>query len=119
MRLSPRNLLLSLALAAGLLAHTPAGAASFDCATARAPDEAAVCGNCDLAQLDVKMATLYGVITHLVGMGERGAIRDAQAEWLRQRAACGADSACLVQAYRNRINLLEKGLEGIYSRGPF
>lgn len=115
----PRPLRALLVLAASLLAVAPAGAASFDCAAARAADETAICGNCELAQLDVKMATLYDVLTRLVGMGARGDIRDAQAAWLRQRAACGAETACLVQAYRTRIGLLEKGLEAIYSRGPF
>lgn len=106
-------------LCASFLALAPAAAASFACDTARAPDEAAICGSCELAQLDVKMATLYGVLTRLVGMGERGALRDAQADWLRERASCGAQTACLVQAYRSRIELLEKDLQAIYSRGPF
>lgn len=96
-----------------------AGAASFDCATARAPDEAAICKSCDLAQLDVKMATLYGVFNHLVGMGQRGAFQDEQREWLSRRASCGADTACLTSAYRTRIREIEGALEDIYSRGPF
>ena len=109
----------ALVLCISLLALAPAGAASFDCATARAPDETAICGNCELAQLDVKMATLYDVLTRLVAMGTRGALRDAQSDWLRHRASCGADTTCLVQAYRTRIGLLEKEFEAIYSRGPF
>ncbi len=38
-----------------------AAAASFDCSKAAAPDEIAICANPDLSNLDVQMATLYGV----------------------------------------------------------
>lgn len=102
-----------------LMLSAPASAASFDCATAKAADEAAVCGNCDLAQLDVKMATLYGVLGHLVPMGQRADIQDAQRGFLAQRARCGGDAACLGTAYRARIGELEQGLARVYARGPF
>jgi len=101
------------------LAAGPARAASFDCTGAQAPDEAAVCANCDLAQQDVKLATLYGVITKLVGMGQRGMIQDEQRAWLHQRAACKGDTSCLAGAYGTRIGQLEKAMDDIYSRGPF
>lgn len=106
-------------LAAGWLAAAPAAAASFNCATAKAPDERAVCASCDLEQLDVKLSTLYGVLTKLVAMGQRGDIQDAQRVWLARRALCGSDAACVRQAYTSRIQELEAGLQGIYSRGPF
>lgn len=106
-------------LVMGVLAAGPAAAASFDCSTARAADEKAVCASCDLQQLDVKMSTLYGVITKLVAMGQRGDIQDAQRAWLSRRALCGADGACLKQVYTTRIQELEAGLAAIYSRGPF
>lgn len=104
---------------AGWLAATPAAAASFECATARAPDEKAVCASCELEQLDVKMSTLYGVAIRLVAMGQRGDIQDAQRAWLSRRALCGGDASCLRQAYQSRIGELETGLDAIYSRGPF
>lgn len=106
-------------LAAGGLGTGPARAASFDCATARTADEKGVCGNCELQQLDVKMSTLYGVITRLVAMGQRGDIQDAQRAWLSRRALCGGEVTCLRQAYQGRIQELEAGLAAIYSRGPF
>lgn len=119
MPLRPRTGLIPAGLAAILLALAPAAAASFDCATSRAPDEKAICGSCDLAQLDVKMATLYGVLTRLVAMGQRGMIEDAQRAWLEKRSACGSDAACLAAAYRARTGELEAALGEIYSRGPF
>ncbi|MFG1480843.1 lysozyme inhibitor LprI family protein [Xanthobacter sp. V4C-4] len=104
---------------AGWLAVAPAAGASFDCATAGAADEKAVCASCALEQLDVKMSTLYGVITKLVAMGQRGAIQEAQRAWLARRALCGTDASCLDQAYRARIGELETELASVYSRGPF
>ncbi|MFG1351158.1 lysozyme inhibitor LprI family protein [Xanthobacter autotrophicus] len=124
MSLSPVRLLsktapAALAAAFLTLALAPAGAASFDCASARAADEKAVCDSCDLAQLDVKMSTLYGVLTRLVAMGQRGMIQDAQRAWLAQRSTCGGDTGCLATAYKSRIGQLEAALGQIYSRGPF
>ncbi len=104
---------------AGGLGSGAAAAASFDCSTAKATDEKAICANCGLQQLDVKMTTLYGVITKLVAMGQRGDIQDAQRAWLSRRALCGSDAGCLRQAYEGRIRELEAGLSEIYSRGPF
>jgi len=125
-RRNPRRFLrrtLSSAVGAVLLlgaaALAPAAAASFDCATAGAADEKAVCADCDLAQLDVKMATLYEVVTRLVAMGQRGDIQDAQRTFLAERARCGADTACLSRAYRARIGVLEQAFSAIAARGPF
>lgn len=97
----------------------PVAAASFDCSSAKATDEKAICANCGLQQLDVKLSTLYGVLTKLVAMGQRGDIQEAQRAWLSRRALCGSDAGCIRQAYEARIQELEAGLSSIYSRGPF
>lgn len=94
-------------------------AASFDCAAASRADERAICATPGLNDQDVRMATLYEVLSHLLGMGARGALHDEQQDWLRTRAACGADVACLNGAYARRIATLEQGLKAIYSRGPY
>ncbi|WP_029877743.1 hypothetical protein [Xanthobacter sp. 126] len=112
-----KSAVLAATLAATLI--VPASAASFSCNGVTAPDEVAICKSCELAQLDVKMATLYGVITKMVGMGQRGAIQDDQRAWLVERAACKADAACISAAYQTRIRAIEGMLSDIYSRGPF
>ena len=112
-----RRLLLALFL--GVVSFPAAQAASFDCAKVRAADEKAVCASMVLSDLDVKMATLFEVATHLVGMGQRGMLQDDQRQFLKERAACGADSACLTRAYDARIKALTQVLQAIYSRGPF
>lgn len=110
---------LSALLVGTLFAGTPALSASFDCSTARATDEKAICNSCDLAQLDVKMDTLYGVISRLSAMGARGDLRDTQRAWLARRSLCGSDASCLRDAYQGRIGELEQTMNAIYSRGPF
>lgn len=94
-------------------------AASFDCARARAPDEKAVCASRPLNDKDVRMALLYDINRKTLAMGGRGALEDAQHQWLRDRRACGARRACLVRAYDRRLGELERGLDRIYRNGPF
>lgn len=102
-----------------LLPMGAAHAASFDCATAVTPGEKTICDNRGLNDQDVKMATLYEVLTQLVAMGQRGELQDAQRSWLKGRAQCKGDIACLRTAYESRIHTLQQALQGIYSRGPY
>jgi uncharacterized protein len=93
------------------IAVTPfaANAASFDCAKAAAPDEYAICANPNLSNLDVQMATLYGVRMSIpMLMGARGAAQDEQRTWLASRSACSANVTCLQSAYATRIQQLNQ-----------
>ncbi|MQT14462.1 lysozyme inhibitor LprI family protein [Segnochrobactrum spirostomi] len=103
-----------------LVAAAPAArAASFTCAVAMKPDETAICGSMALSDLDVRMATLYGVATKLVAMGERGVLQDDQRRFLGERAACGADTACLTTLYQARIAVLDGVIGRIAANGPY
>ncbi|HWW27212.1 MAG TPA: hypothetical protein VNZ85_15120, partial [Caulobacter sp.] len=86
--------LLPIALALALAIPAVAQAASFDCARARAPDEKAVCADRPLNDRDVRMSVLYEVNKRTLAMGGRGALIDAQQQWLRDRRSCGANRAC-------------------------
>jgi uncharacterized protein len=91
------------------LAAGPATAASFNCAKAAKPDEIAICSDPGLGDLDVKMATLYGVRMEIpMMMGAKGAAQDEQRAFLDQRAGCGANIACIGAAYRERIEVLNQ-----------
>jgi uncharacterized protein len=92
-----------------------AGYAPIDCGKAASPAERAICRS----QAEARMATLFGVVTSLVAMGQRGDIGDAQRQWLKQRDACGGDTACLAHAYQSRIDALSAALDTIASHGPF
>jgi uncharacterized protein len=116
-----RNALRLTGLAALLMtpAWQPAAAASFDCSKAEAVDEKAICADQQLNDADVEMAVLYTQLKPLLGMGARGDMEDEQAAWLKRRAACGADRACLVKAYQERVQQLRGGFEALAKRGPF
>jgi uncharacterized protein len=107
------RLFAALAIAATLFAAAPALAASFDCNKAQKPDELAICGNPELSDLDVEMATLYGVRMEIpMMMGAKGAAQDEQVAFLQQRAACGGNVACIAGAYRQRIAVLKQTISG-------
>jgi uncharacterized protein len=103
----------TLLAAAFALAVLPAAAASFDCAKAAKPDEMAICNTPSLSDLDVAMATLYGVRMELpMLMGARGAAQDEQRDFLSTRAECGSDVACLTSTYNARIDVLKNTISG-------
>jgi uncharacterized protein len=97
---------------AALLMAGSAEAASFNCAKAKTPDEKAVCSSPSLSELDVKMATLYGVRMKLpMLMGSRGAAQDEQHQFLIDRGSCGANNVCIAAAYQARIDTLNQELD--------
>jgi len=95
------------------------GYAPIDCKKARAASEQTICRNYGLGQQEAQLATLFGVATSLVAMGQRGDIQDAQRAWLKTRDGCGSDVACLTRAYDARIAVLNGVIDSIAKRGPF
>lgn len=106
---------LALTFAVPIAAH----AASYDCAKARAADEKAICAYLPLNDKDVRMSVLYDINKRTLAMGGRGAMQDAQQQWLRDRRKCGANRACLNHAYDRRLDELDRSMERIYRNGPF
>lgn len=95
-------------------------AASFDCTKARLSAEKTICANRSLNDQDVKLATTFNLLTHVMSMGSRDAMRDDQADWLKQRNACNAKVACLRTAYNTRQQQLDTIVQDrIYAHGPF
>lgn len=104
-------------------------AASFDCATAAAPAEIAICGDDSLARLDADMGRAYAARLAL-----DPAVRSAQRVWVDARnAECSADKGCLRQRIEARIAELTAPIaappaidpsatpaagERLYTRGP-
>ena len=106
---------LSILLAA---AGQPGSAASFDCTKAATADERAVCADRALNDEDVEMAVLYSQLKPLLGMGARGDLDDEQIAWVKRRASCGDDRACLSKAYQDRFRQLRNGFEALAKRSP-
>jgi uncharacterized protein len=116
---TPRALALALIVALGTTPVRAADYAPLNCAAAASATERAICGNYGLGQLEARMATLYQWSTSFVGMGQRGDMQDAQRAFIQQRAACGADVACLRRTYEARIVQLQSVMERVRERGPF
>ena len=114
----PRALWPTLAALLCLLAAGPAFAASFPCDKAEAPDEKAICDTRALNDLDVEMAVRFEILKDLLAMGSRAQLQDEQEAWLKERRACGADVACLRQAYEARVKVLRGVLSEFAKQGP-
>jgi len=96
MKVSIAALSLTFAL---LMLPQAASAQSFDCTKATTDTEHAICDSRSLSNLDVTMATLYGVVQELpMLMGARGNAEDAAKTFIETRDACGADKDCLTKA---------------------
>lgn len=93
--------------------------APLDCKKAGSDTERTICSNYELGQDEARVATLYGVTTSLVAMGQRGTIQDDQRAFLKQRDACGSNVGCIRNAYGAREKQLEAVMARIQQRGPF
>ncbi|VVE88368.1 lysozyme inhibitor LprI family protein [Pandoraea bronchicola] len=107
--------LIAIAAATLLNSHfAHAQVASFDCGKARTAVEKRVCRNPSLGALDIRMATYYQILSDARPASEgmayrefRDGLRAEQNRWQRQvRDACGEKTACLRDAYQERIDAL-------------
>ncbi len=118
-RLIMLGILLGSALASAPCLGQTAPYAPIVCAKASTATETTICGNYELGRQEARLATLYGILTSLVAMGQRGDIIDAQLRWIAVRNACGSDVQCLVRAYQTRIGTLSQQFDALAKRGPF
>jgi uncharacterized protein len=113
---------LGVLLAASVAMPCAAGAGDYaplNCAKAGSAAERTICGSYALGQAEARMATLFGIATSLVAMGERGALKDEQRAWLKEREACGTRIGCLTRRYDARIKTLSGVIDGVAAHGPF
>jgi uncharacterized protein len=113
-----RNLILGFAVVAASASASAADYAPVDCRKADDPALHAICNTYSLGQAEARMATLYGIATSLVAMGQRGDLIDTQREWIAERDRCGDDIGCLYDMYARRIRHLSGVIDDIASRGP-
>jgi uncharacterized protein len=93
--------------------------APMNCSKAASAAEITICTSYALGQDEARMATLYGIATSLVAMGQRGAIHDDQHKWMEERDACGGNISCLSKAYEKRIGELNGVIDAVAAHGPF
>lgn len=76
-------------------------APSFNCAKATAGQEVLICGDRELARLDVELSILYRQAREQAA--DTTELKKRQLQWLKfERGAC-SDKSCLVQAYQRRM----------------
>jgi uncharacterized protein len=91
----------------------------LECGKAKSPSELAICRTYSLGQAEARMATLFGIVTSLVAMGQRADTEESQPQWLNTRDSCGSNTACLLSSYQVRIDTLLASVASISARGPF
>lgn len=103
-----------------LLSSSVVQAASYDCQKAALTTEKTICNVRRLNDQDVKMATTFNILTHLLPMGGRDSMKDEQRIWLKQRNACAAKVSCIANRYQGRQTQLDNLLSTqVYQQGPF
>lgn len=84
---------------------------SFNCANAKTEAEKTICGNAELAALDLKLDFLYKAVMSKLPGKEREKLKDEQKKWKKKRdnycCSLGIVS-CLLEMYKERIKFLTK-----------
>jgi uncharacterized protein len=112
----------SAAASAALAAGGSTVAASYrplECSKAVSQSELAICRTYSLGQAEARMATLFGIATSLVAMGQRADIEESQRQWSNTRDSCGRNTVCLTGSFQSRIDTLSAIIASISARGPF
>ncbi|WP_025598784.1 lysozyme inhibitor LprI family protein [Burkholderia sp. WSM2230] len=102
-------------LAALLIVHPFAQAASFDCSKGRSLTEKMICNDPALSRLDDTLGQLYWKARRKVS-DRRAFITDSDSKWAWREANC-RDAACLGTWYGTRIDELQQVLAGM-QRSP-
>ena len=76
---------------------------SFECARASSVIERLICNEPQLWGPDRAIAALYSVHGDRATPELKTRLRDTQRSWIALRDRCGPDSACVVEAYRQRL----------------
>jgi uncharacterized protein YecT (DUF1311 family) len=89
--------------------HPPAGPiqASFDCSKASTAVEGMICGNAELAALDIRLAAAYKSLRN--DAPDKAALKQEQVAWIKQRNACRVTD-CLISSYSERAEAMESAL---------
>ncbi len=81
--------------------------ASFDCMKASTAVEGMICGNAELAALDVRLAAAYKALR--IDAQDKTALKQEQVAWIKKRNACHV-ADCLITTYSERAEAMESAL---------
>jgi uncharacterized protein len=110
------KLLRPLLIAALMLTHPLAHAASFDCNKGRSLTEKMICHDPALSKLDDTLGQLYWKARRRVA-NRRAFLTDSDSKWTWREANC-RDSACLGTWYATRIEELQQLIESLQAGTP-
>jgi len=96
----------SLFVLASLTVATAANAQSFNCGSARYPDEHVICKDPYLSKLDEQLSGAFAKVFDKLPPRDQKELAADEDEWVGSRHQCGADSRCIAEEYRNRIREL-------------
>lgn len=113
-------LMISALLAAPVAAQDDVPQPSFDCAAAMQPVETLICGDVELAELDVELSAAYKARLAALAGDAQATLRQEQRNWSGSRGAvCGVEAepaievddaiGCLMALYRARVDVLTPG----------
>lgn len=88
---------------------TAAGSPSFDCETVKSDVERLICGDDELADLDVKVARAFANHIAKAPANEVTALKGSQVEWRKSLLACGKSGdarSCTLDRYQSRLSEL-------------
>lgn len=91
----------------GLWLPLAAQGASFDCAKAKTKTDKTICSNPELSKLDGELGDAYTRTMNLSSAQRQHKIRAKQIDWLEGVRDKCTDKACLVNAYKARLNILD------------
>jgi TonB family protein len=91
---------------------------SFDCKSAKNPNEKLICQSTELAELDSNMADLVTSVMDRLNNTDRQELQKSQRSWLRERLDCGDDFTCTKEAYDERIKRLRSVLAKLSPNPP-
>lgn len=83
-------------------------APSFNCVENTGVAEQTICGNANLARLDVSLSQMFFTLKGRMASNQGIWLRNSQRAWIKQRDSCRSDSACIEEAYRTRISELQR-----------
>ncbi|WP_027799925.1 lysozyme inhibitor LprI family protein [Paraburkholderia dilworthii] len=106
----------SVLIAALLIAHSSAHAASFNCNKGRSLTEKMICNEPALSRLDDVLGQLYWKARRRA-IDRRRLIADSDSKWAWREANC-RDAACLRMWYAARIDELEQLIASLQTGAP-
>ncbi len=76
---------------------------TFDCSKSHAADELAICRSGQLSYLDQQLNVVFNALHSRLSKDQQTVLWAQESAWLKQRASCFSDEACIRGAYQLRL----------------